>query len=235
MSDSDEDVANPATTTLEKAEKPAEARADAEESAFAKTTSAARYEPGAVESETVPRFWSVRRLPAGLAAALLVVAAGVPLYDIVSVRAERPAAAWRRRLADELAARSLDDAWVALGAVAAMLLGGWLVVLAVTPGLRGLLPMRRGDDEFHDRFRRAGIERGAAAVVLRDRALEVSGVRSVRVSVGRRRVRVWAQAHFRDLDVVRADLDAVLGEGIGELGLARQPALAVQVRRPARR
>ncbi|MDT0321566.1 DUF6286 domain-containing protein [Streptomyces millisiae] len=231
MSDSDEDVAKPATTTLEKTEKPAEAPADAEHGAFAKTTSAVRYAPGAAESEPAPRFWSVRRLPAGLAAALLIVAAGVPLYDIVSVRAERPAAAWRRRLADELAATNLDDAWVVLGALAAMLLGVLLVVLAVTPGLRGLLPMRRGDDEFL----RAGIERGAAAVVLRDRALEVSGVRSVRVSVGRRRVRAWAQAHFRDLDVVRADLDAVLGEGIRELGLARQPALAVQVRRPARR
>ncbi|WP_425086212.1 DUF6286 domain-containing protein [Streptomyces hainanensis] len=228
----DDEAATVSGPTLEK---PAPEKSAPEESApenrLAKTASAVRYEPGDAESEAVRRFWSVRRVPAALAAVLLVVAAGVLLYDIVSVRAERPAAAWRRELADELAVRGLDDASVVLAAVAAMLLGLWLVVLAVTPGLRGLLPMRRRDDAFL----RAGIERGAAAVVLRDRALEVSGVRSVRVSVGRRRVRASAQAHFRDLDVVRADLDAVLGEGIRELGLARQPALAVQVHRPARR
>ncbi|MDT0265193.1 DUF6286 domain-containing protein [Streptomyces sp. DSM 44915] len=190
----------------------------------------ARYDPGPDDEGAAPRFWSARRVPAALAAAVLLVAAGPLLYDVASVRADRPAAAWRRELAEQLATRPLDDPWVVAGALLAMLLGVGLVALAVTPGLRQLLPMRRDSE-----LMRAGIERSAAALVLRDRALEVSGVRSVRVVVGRRRIRVAAQAHFRDLDVVRADLDAVLAHGIDELGLARRPALAVHVRRPTKR
>ncbi len=157
-------------------------------------------------------------------------AAGLLLYDIVSVRADRPAASWRRTLADDLATRTLDNAWVVVAAAAAVLAGIWLIVLAVTPGLRGLLPMRRDGE-----LMRSGIERGAAAAVLRHRALEVSGVQSVRVDVGRRRIRALAEAHFRELDVVRADLDAVLAHGITELGLARPPVLSVRVRRPPKR
>ncbi|TNM29554.1 DUF6286 domain-containing protein [Streptomyces sedi] len=194
------------------------------------SASTARYEPGGAEDGRAPRFWSVRRVPAGLVAAALLAGSGLLLFDIVSVRADRPAAAWRRETADALATRPLDDGWVVAGAALAMLLGVGLVVLACTPGLRRLLPMRQDSE-----LMRAGIERSAAALVLRDRALEVSGVRSVRVAVGRRRIRVTAEAHFRVLDAVRADLDAVLGDGIDELGLARRPALAVQVRRPAKR
>ncbi|GDY52614.1 hypothetical protein SVIO_032370 [Streptomyces violaceusniger] len=81
---------------------------------------------------------------------------------------------------------------------------------------------------------RAGIDRTSAGLVLRDRAMEVPGVRSARVDVGRRRIRARALAHFRDLDEVRADLDAALHEGIRQLGLARPPALSVHVRRSAK-
>lgn len=189
--------------------------------------SAAHHEPPAGPAR---RFWSVRRVPATLVAALLAVLAGLLLYDVVSVRADRPAAAWRRTLADELATRGLGDGWVVAGAVATLLLGVWLVTLSLTPGLRGLLPMRQDGEAL-----RAGMARAAAAVVLRDRALQVSGIETVRVRVGRRRIQVRAQAHFRDLDVVRADLDTVLDHSIRELGLARPPALAVHVRRPPRR
>ena len=82
---------------------------------------------------------------------------------------------------------------------------------------------------------RAGLERTAAALVLRDRAMKVSGVQSVRVAVGRRKVRARAQAHFRDLDDVRGDLDSALGDGIRQLGLARQPELSVHVQRAKKR
>ncbi|MEV6107297.1 DUF6286 domain-containing protein [Streptomyces sp. NPDC051940] len=174
------------------------------------------------------RFWSSRRVPAALAAGAVVLVGGMFLYDIVSVRAEQPAMAWRRRLADELATRPLDDPWVLLVAVVVLLLGAVLIVLAATPGLRGLLPMSGASGDL-----RAGLERAAAAVVLRDRAMQISGVQSVRVEVGRRSVVARADAHFRSLDDVRVDLEAVLGEGIRELGLVRRPALSVSVRRPA--
>lgn len=54
----------------------------------------------------------------------------------------------------------------------------------------------------------AGLDRRAAALVLRDRAVQVSGVQSARVAVGRQKVKALARAHFRDLEEVRANLGA---------------------------
>ncbi|MFM9553567.1 DUF6286 domain-containing protein [Streptomyces caniscabiei] len=199
------------------------------------SASASAYHPptapegGKGESGGERRFWSARRVPAAVLAVLLLAGAGL-LYDVVAVRADRPAMAWRRSLARELAERPLDDIWVLVGAAVAVLLGLWLLVLAATPGLRDVLPMRR----VHPHVR-AGLHRDAAALALRDRAMEVSGVRSVRVRAGRKRVDVRAVSHFRELDDVRADLDVTLADGIRGLGLARPPALSVHVRRPGRK
>ncbi|MER7487907.1 DUF6286 domain-containing protein [Streptomyces sp. NPDC126497] len=176
------------------------------------------------------RLWSARRAPAGLVALLILLAAGAFLYDVVAVRARRPAPGWRRELARQLAGRPLDDIWVLTGAGAATALGLWLLLLAATPGLRALLPMRPTDPDV-----RAGLHRDAAAMVLRDRALEVAGVRSVRVRVGRARADVRAVSHFRDPDDVRADLTAVLDDAVEGLGLARPPSLSLRVRRPGRK
>ncbi|MFJ8062713.1 DUF6286 domain-containing protein [Streptomyces sp. NPDC096142] len=176
------------------------------------------------------RFWSARRVPAAVVAVLLLAGAGVLLYDVAAVRAERPAMHWRRVLARQLAERPLDDTWVLVGAGVAAALGLLLIVLALTPGLRQVLPMRRTHADV-----RAGLQRAAAAMVLRDRAMEVSGVQSVRVRTSRTKADVRAVSHFRELDDVRADLDAVLGDAITGLGLARPPALSVRVGRSGRK
>ncbi|MFD9504372.1 DUF6286 domain-containing protein [Streptomyces sp. NPDC060035] len=176
------------------------------------------------------RFRSERRIPAALVGLVVLGGAGLLLYDVAAVRTDHPAMRWRRSLADELASRHLDDVWVLAGSAAAAAIGLWLLWLAVTPGLRGLLPMRRDHAGI-----RAALDRTAAALVLRDRAVEVSGVQSVRVRMGRGKVAVRAVSHFRELDDVRADLDTALGTGIKELGLARPPRLSVHVRRPAKK
>ena len=176
------------------------------------------------------RFWSARRGPAGVVALLTVIVAGAFLYDIAAVRAHRRALRWRRELARQLAERPLDDTWVLVGAGVAVVLGLWLLVLAATPGLRSVLPMRRTHPDV-----RAGLHRDAAALVLRDRAMEIAGVRSVRVRLHRRKADVRAVSHFRELDDVRADLDTVLADAIRGLGLTRPPALSVRVRRPGRK
>lgn len=187
------------------------------------------------------RFWSARRIPAALVALLSAAAMGLLLYDVVAVRAGRSAMRWRRRLAEELATRPLDDVWMIVGAAVAMALGLWLLLLAVTPGLRKLLPMRPptgtpGTEEVRAEHGaeevRAGLDRRAAALVLRDRAMQVPGVQSAQVAVGRRKVKARARAHFRDLGEVRTDLDATLAEAVTFLGLARRPTLTVRVRRP---
>ncbi|MFI7411406.1 DUF6286 domain-containing protein [Streptomyces sp. NPDC049627] len=197
------------------------------------SASAADYEPPPAldgEDGANRRFWSARRVPAAITALLLFVVAGFFLYDIASVRADRPAMRWRRELARGLAERPLDDTWVLVGAGVAAVLGLWLLVLATTPGLRSVLPMRRTHPDV-----RAGLHRELAALVLRDRAMEVSGVQSVRVRMRRRRADVRAVSHFRDLDDVRADLDATLADAIRGLGLTRPPALSVRVRRLGRK
>ncbi|AGP58817.1 DUF6286 domain-containing protein [Streptomyces rapamycinicus] len=192
----------------------------------------------------VRRFWSERRLPAGIVALVIAAVSGLLLYDVAAVRSGRRAMRWRDWLADELAARPLDNAWIVGGAALLAALGVWMVILAMAPGLRGLLPMRAPEQEPGAESGpgsggeagaavRAGIDRTSAGLVLRDRAMEVPGVRSARVDVGRRRIRARALAHFRDLDEVRADLDTALHEGIRQLGLARPPALSVHVRRSA--
>ncbi|GAA0903403.1 hypothetical protein GCM10009549_06000 [Streptomyces thermoalcalitolerans] len=169
-------------------------------------------------------------MPAGLVALPLVALTGAFLYDIAAVRAHGSVSPWRDELARQLAERPLDDTWVRIGAAVAALLGLWLIVLAVTPGLRRLLPMRRPHPDV-----RAGLHRSAAALVLRDRAMEVPGVRSVRVRLRRRRADIRAVAHFRELEEVRADLDTALADAVTGLGLTRPPALSVRVTRPRRK
>ncbi|MFI6350885.1 DUF6286 domain-containing protein [Streptomyces sp. NPDC050560] len=186
--------------------------------------------PPTLEGGTEHRFWSRRRVPAAIVSLLLLAAAGLALYEIVSVRAGRPAMQWRKTLANDLAERQLDDTAVLAGAAACAALGLWLLLLALTPGRRGLLPMRRTHDEV-----RAALHRKAASQVLRDRAMEVPGVWSAAVRTKRRKVKVKATAHFRELDDVRTDLGAALHDGIDQLGLARPPSLKLRVARPGRR
>ncbi|MBR8640980.1 hypothetical protein KEF29_20800 [Streptomyces tuirus] len=176
------------------------------------------------------RFWSARRILAGIVALLLLGLVGMFLYDIVPVRAGRPGMYWRRELARQLAERPLDDTWVLVGAGVAAVLGLWLLILAATPGLRAVLPMRRTHADV-----RAGLHRDAAATALRDRAMEVAGVQTVRVKVRRTRADVRAVSHFRELDDVRTDLEAVLTDAVSGLGLSRPPSLSVRVRRPGRK
>ncbi|MEU2332039.1 DUF6286 domain-containing protein [Streptomyces sp. NPDC013172] len=176
------------------------------------------------------RFWSPRRAPATLVALLTLVVAGAFLYDIAAVRAHRPAMRWRLELAHRLAEQPLDGSWVLMGAGAAAALGLWLLTLAVTPGLRDVLPMRPIHPDV-----RAGLRRDAAAAVLRDRALEIPGVRRVRVRLHRTSADVLAISHSRDLDEVRSDLEATLTGAIHALGLAREPELTLHVLRPGRK
>lgn len=174
------------------------------------------------------RFWSQRRIPALVAGLVVLAVAGLFLYDIAMVRADQGGGGWRGSLADELAERRLGDTAVVVGAVLATLLGLWLLVLALTPGLRSVLTMR-GEPGT-----RAGLERKAASLVLRDRTMEVPGVRSAEVKVRRSRVRVRAVSHFRDLESVRADVDGAVRDGTLQLGLTGRPKLNVRVTRPAK-
>ncbi|MFE9254429.1 DUF6286 domain-containing protein [Streptomyces sp. NPDC006879] len=174
------------------------------------------------------RLWSTRRLPAALVAFFILGTTALFLYDLAEVRAHRPAMHWRRALTATLAEHRLDAGWVVAGAVGSLLLGGGLVYLAVTPGLRDLLPMRQPEGAEGVR---AALDRKAACVLVRDRAMEVSGVRAVRVHMARSQVTVHVDSHFRELADVRSDLDHVMAVAVAELGLARTPQVRIRVNR----
>ncbi|MET8767414.1 DUF6286 domain-containing protein [Streptomyces sp. NPDC004658] len=174
------------------------------------------------------RPWSARRIPAALVASVILVAVVAALIDIIAVRAGRPAVAWRRLLADELATRAVDDVWVLTGAAVAAAVGAWLIVLALTPGLRHWLPQR---SPAHCPRLRAALDRDGAASLLRDAALRVPGVGAARIRVRRHRIKARADARFRDPRQVKDDLTAVLDEERDRLALARPPRIRVRVRR----
>ncbi|MEW2289870.1 DUF6286 domain-containing protein [Streptomyces sp. NPDC047841] len=173
------------------------------------------------------RPWSARRIPAALVASVILVAAVAALVDVIAVRAGRPAAAWRRHLADELATRSVGDVWVLTGAAVAAAVGVWLIVLALTPGLRHQLPQRCPTD--CPRLR-ASLDRDGAAGLLRDAALRVPGVGAARLRVRRHRIKARADVRFRDPRQVEDDLTAVLDEERDRLALAHPPRIVVRVR-----
>ncbi|WP_432010938.1 DUF6286 domain-containing protein [Streptomyces cucumeris] len=190
--------------------------------------------PTPQESGTEPsrRPWGARRTPAGLAAALILLAAGALLFETVWQHTGHRATPWWRSLTDQLATRPVDDVWILCGAALAAALGLWLVILALTPGLRPQLPLRVPTDG-HGRMR-AALNRKGAALLLRDTALRVPGVSAARVRVHRRRVTLRADVGFRETDDVRDELTAALRRAEHEqLVLARLPRLTVRIRRNA--
>ena len=178
-----------------------------------------------------PRLWSARRIPAALVALVTLCVAGALLYDVIAVRAGRPAGAWRTRLADEMATRPVNDLWLLIVGAVAVLVGLWLLILAFTPGLRQLLPLRAPDGCTE---MGAWLDRRGAALVLRDAAMRVPGISRARVRVGRRRVTARADVRFRDPATVRGDLTKALQDQCRQLALAHTPRLAVRIRHHTR-
>jgi hypothetical protein len=162
-------------------------------------------------------------------AALIVLAAGVLLFEAVWIHTGHKSA-WWRTLTDQLATRPVDDVWITTGAAVASALGLWLIALALTPGLRRRLPLRvpSGSDGTMD----AEVDRKGAALLLRDAAMRVPGVSAARVRLRRRRVTVRADVGFRDTSDVATDLtEAVRREARDRLGLARSPKPVIRIHR----
>ncbi|WP_399891378.1 DUF6286 domain-containing Asp23/Gls24 family envelope stress response protein [Streptomyces sp. BBFR51] len=165
------------------------------------------------------RPWSARRAPAAVAALVAAAACATLLYDVLSVHlADRRPADWRTGAVDWLATHGPGDAPVVAGGAVAAVLGAWLLCLALTPGLRGVLPMApvpgRGGQ-------RAVLDRTAAAELVRDAASAVPGVTRVRVRCGRHRVRVRAHLAFGDRPTTRAAVRTATDTTLTTLGLPR--------------
>ncbi|MFC8725590.1 DUF6286 domain-containing protein [Streptomyces bacillaris] len=187
----------------------------------------------AVEAPEVvpgPRIRAERRVPSAALAAVGAVACGLVLADVVAVRLGGAPAGWRTAVLDWAAAHGPADSAVRIGGAVAALVGAWLLGCALLPGARRRLRMGAPAPEL-----RAQLDRTAAARILRERALGVSGVVGARVGVRRRRARVRLVVGYGDPEEVRSEAVRVLDAGLAELGLARTPVLrvGVQVRRDA--
>lgn len=197
----------------------------ATDEALSRTVGLLDEQPPAGPRSAARRPWSARRIPAALTALIIAVAAGALLFDVVRVRAGQTAAGWRRRLADELATRPLDDPAMQIGAAVIAVLGLWLIILALSPGLRHQLPLKTPDASMH-----AVLDREAAELKLRDAAMRVPGVSAAKVRFFQHRVKARADVRFRAPADVKADLADALQEAIDRLALARPPKLDVRVR-----
>lgn len=183
--------------------------------------------PQAPAEEPAHRPWATRRVPVAVTASLITLAAGALLFEAVWTRTGNNANAWWTTLTDQLAGRPVNDVWILTGAAVAAALGLWLIILAVTPGLRRRLPLRVPADGI-----RAVLDRKGAALILRDAALRVPGVSAARIRVHRRRVKIRADARFRDTSDVKDDLtEAVQREQRDRLALARPPKPVIRIRR----
>ncbi|MGW7078256.1 DUF6286 domain-containing Asp23/Gls24 family envelope stress response protein [Streptomyces sp. NPDC054866] len=174
------------------------------------------------------RPWSQRRLPVGVLALLAAAACGVLLYDVVSVHAAGQAPArWRVEVMERLATHGPSSGTVmgALAAIGVFALGVWLLVLAVTPGRRSVLPMRPPLPGV-----RAVLDRRAVAVLLRDAVAGVPGIGQVRVKVGRRTARVRAGLEFGERERARRAVAEAAEAATAELGLAGPLRLRVRLR-----
>ncbi|MFE0207975.1 DUF6286 domain-containing Asp23/Gls24 family envelope stress response protein [Streptomyces sp. NPDC058985] len=174
---------------------------------------------GAGPSRRARRPWSARRVPAALAALVGTGVCALLLYDVLAVHAaDRGPAAWRTDAVDWLATHGPGDTPVVAGGAVAAVLGVWLLWLALTPGLRGVLPMAPVPASGPQR---AVLERPAVAELLRDAVTAVPGVTDVRVRCGRRRVRVRARLGFGDRTATHTAVRDATATALDGLGLTR--------------
>lgn len=172
------------------------------------------------------RWWAQRRLPLGVLTLLATLTCGALATDLILVHTgHRPAALWRTGALHWLSAHGPGEPPVTAAALGCALLGVWLIVLAVTPGRRGLLTAHSPAPAT-----RVAVDRGAVAALLRDTAAGTEGVDAVAVRVRRRRATVRAALAFGDRAAARDQITDAARRVLAECGLRRPLRLRVAVR-----
>ncbi|MFB7778659.1 DUF6286 domain-containing protein [Streptomyces bauhiniae] len=172
------------------------------------------------------RWWAQRRLPLGVLTLLATLTCGALATDLILVTTgHRPAALWRTGALHWLSAHGPGEPPVTAAALGCALLGVWLIVLAVTPGRRGLLTAHSPAPAT-----RVAVDRGAVAALLRDTVAGTEGVDTVAVRVRRRRATVRAALAFGDRAAARDQITDAARSVLAECGLRRPLCLRVAVR-----
>ncbi|MEV8605216.1 DUF6286 domain-containing protein [Streptomyces griseoviridis] len=182
--------------------------------------------PAGSTGRTPLRWWSQRRLPMALLTLSAAIACGALAFDLVLVHTgHRPPAAWRTATLDWLSRHGPSATASTVGAVAVALLGVVLIVLAVTPGRRGLLTVTSGSPRLI-----TAVDRSALASLVEDAVRDTDGIGPVRVRAGRRRVTVRAGLAFGDRDRARSAVRDAARRVLEGCDLRRTPRLRVTVR-----
>ncbi|MET8926051.1 DUF6286 domain-containing protein [Streptomyces sp. NPDC004623] len=171
------------------------------------------------------RWWSSRRLPVAVVSGAAALVCGALTLDVARVRLlGLPPARWRGGAVDWLSTHGSGDLPVVLGGAGAALTGLVLVVLAVTPGQRRLLPLSPPVDQpvF-------ALDRSAVSARVEEAVSDVAGIGRVRVRVGRRRVLVRARLSFGDREAARIGVEAAARLAVGGCALRRAPRLRVRL------
>ncbi|WP_067680553.1 DUF6286 domain-containing protein [Nocardia miyunensis] len=120
---------------------------------------------------------------------------------------------------------SWTDRWVAVGGVFAIAAGLALLMLAILPGRAVVLPLAGGDGFA------AGVARRGLRRALRDAAQSVEGVRSARVRLRRKKVRVTIRTACVHSAGLSERVHAAVDERITRIGPDPAPRVVVAARR----
>ncbi|WP_327402563.1 alkaline shock response membrane anchor protein AmaP [Streptomyces sp. NBC_01288] len=174
---------------------------------------------------TPGRWWSARRTPVALLTSSAALACGALALDLVQVHtAHRAAAAWRVSAVHWLSGHGPGDPAVVIAGGLTALLGVWMIVLALTPGLRHRSTVRTEAERVD-----AAVDRSAIGSLVRDTAGDVPGITAVRVRVGRRRITVWASLAFGDRAEAHTAVTAAAHAAVSSCRLRRAPRVRVTV------
>ncbi|MFD4561028.1 DUF6286 domain-containing protein, partial [Streptomyces sp. NPDC058469] len=175
--------------------------------------------------ETNRRWWSRRRTPVALLTSVAAFGCGALALDLVEVHtAHRAAAAWRVSAVHWLSGHGPGDPAVVVAGGLTALLGVWMVVLALTPGLRRRSTVRTAAERVD-----AAVDRSAVESLVRGAVGDVAGVGAVRVRVRRRRITVRASLAFGDRAQASAAVTAAARAAVASCRLRREPRVRVAV------
>lgn len=174
---------------------------------------------------TPRRWWSARRTPVALLTSAAALACGALALDLIQVHtAHRTAAAWRVSAVHWLSGHGPGDPAVVIAGGLTALLGVWMIVLALTPGLRHRSTVRTADGRVD-----AAVDRSAIGSLVRDSVGDVPGITAVRVRVRRRRITVRARLAFGDRAGAHTAVTAAARAAVSSCRLRRAPRVRVTV------
>ncbi|RJQ89066.1 DUF6286 domain-containing protein [Amycolatopsis panacis] len=163
-----------------------------------------------------------RRATAATLTALVLLAACV-LVAVVAIQliiGERPWVSYSA-VAGALNRTPWTSWWLELASIVAVVLGLCLLLSAVLPGRRTVLPLRGELD--------SGASRASYRSTLRAAASGVDGVSAAKVRLGRRRVRVRVRTHRTRSEGLSEAVEAAVTRRLDEVGPVEQPAVRVAV------